>query len=347
MGPEPTGQETEFTGNPNEADSGSSDRNPPTSTREPELRTPGVPPSIPAPDTTGWVMDKARIPLLAKSVKDRTTLFHGGADPWAARSWLKNLESTFWYMKCTDEEKVELAAYHLRDQAVTWWDMQKTIFGEQHITWQMYREAFERQYFPVTFCLARRQEFLNLKQGDRSVMEYNAEFSRLTEFYPHLVAQDYDRMQQFTQGLAAYIRLKMSGFPGSSYREVLDRALFIEMTQQQVNLEKSNNKQVTQKKEKRGQSSQVTSGGSSPPQKTRRTSDGGSRSSQRDQKNNFGGIMCFQCGSKSHTRSDCPLDHAICFYCKLPGHESRNCTLKARLETTKDTTQGGRPTQPR
>ncbi|KAG6478409.1 hypothetical protein ZIOFF_061851 [Zingiber officinale] len=52
MGPEPTGQETEFTGNPNEVDSSSSDRNPPTSTREHELRTPGVPPSIPAPDTT-------------------------------------------------------------------------------------------------------------------------------------------------------------------------------------------------------------------------------------------------------------------------------------------------------
>ncbi|XP_042468659.1 uncharacterized protein LOC122051540 [Zingiber officinale] len=302
---------------------------------------------MPAPDTTGWVMDRARIPLLAKSMKDRTTLFHGGADPWAARSWLKNLEGTFWYMKCTDEEKVELAAYHLRDQAVTWWDMQKSIFGEQRITWQMYREAFERQYFPVTFCLARRQEFLNLKQGDRSVMEYNAEFSRLAEFCPHLVAQDYDRMHQFTQGLAAYIRLKMSGFPGSSYREVLDRVLFIEMTQQQVNLEKSNNKQVTQKKEKRGQSSQITSGGSSPPRKTRRTSDGGSRSSQRDRKNDFGGIMCFQCGSKSHTRNDCPLDHAICFYYKLLGHESRNCTLKAQLEMTKEATQGGRPTQPR
>ncbi|XP_042385754.1 uncharacterized protein LOC121977226 [Zingiber officinale] len=265
MGPEPTGQGTEFTGNPNEVDSGSSDRNPPTPTREHELQTPGVPSSIPAPGTPGWVMGRARIPLLAKFVKDRTTLFHGGADPWAARSWLKNLEGTFGYMKCTDEEEVELAAYHLRDQVVTWWDMQKTIFGAQHITWSMYREAFERQYFPAIFCLARRQEFLNLKQGDRSVMEYNAEFSRFAEFCTHLVAQDCDRIYQFTQGLAAYIRLKMSGFPGSSYREALDRALFIEMTQQQVTLEKNNDKQMTQNKGKRGQSSQVTPGGSPQP----------------------------------------------------------------------------------
>ncbi|XP_042460525.1 uncharacterized protein LOC122044045 [Zingiber officinale] len=213
-------------------------------------------------------------------------------------------------MSCTDEEKVELAAYHLRDQAVTWWDMQKTIFGEQHITWLMFRDAFERQYFPATFCLARRQEFLNLKQGDCSVLEYNAEFSRLAEFYPQLVAQDYDRMHQFTKGLAAYIRIRISGFPGSSYQEVLDRALFIEMTQQQITQEKGQDKQSSQKRGNKGQSSQTTTGGSSRPQKAGRTSDGASRPPQHDWKKD-------RIGSR--------------------WHESRDCTLKAQLEATKAT----------
>ncbi|KAG6534240.1 hypothetical protein ZIOFF_008126 [Zingiber officinale] len=43
MGPESTDQETEYTGNPNEVDSGSSDRNAPTSTREHELQTSQAP----------------------------------------------------------------------------------------------------------------------------------------------------------------------------------------------------------------------------------------------------------------------------------------------------------------
>ncbi|XP_042404664.1 uncharacterized protein LOC121994816 [Zingiber officinale] len=305
-----------------------------------------IPSGVPAPATTDWMRDRARIPLLARSVKDRVTLFSGGADPWVACSWLRNLESTFGYMSCTDEEKVELAVYHLRDQAVTWWDMQKTIFGEQHITWMMFRDAFEREYFLATFCLARRQEFLNLKKGDRSVLEYNAEFSRLAEFCPQLVAQDYDSMHQFTQGLAAYIRIRMSDFPSSSYREVLDRALFIEMTQQQVALEKGNEKQLSQKRGNRSQGSRAPSGGSSRPQKTGQTTDGGSRPSRGDWKD-FGGITCFQCGSKSHARSNCPLDHAICLYCKLPGHESRNCTLKAQLEAPKVPSQGEQPSQSR
>ncbi|XP_042446277.1 uncharacterized protein LOC122031197 [Zingiber officinale] len=72
-----------------------------------------IPSGVPALATTDWMRDRACIPLLARSVKDRVTLYSGGADPWAARSWLRNLESTFGYMSCTDEEKVELVAYHL------------------------------------------------------------------------------------------------------------------------------------------------------------------------------------------------------------------------------------------
>ncbi|XP_042437104.1 uncharacterized protein LOC122023077 [Zingiber officinale] len=146
-------------------------------------------------------------------------------------------------------------------------------------------------------------------------MEYNAEFCRLAEFYPHLVAQDYDRMKQFTQGLAAYIRIRMSGFLDGSYREVLDRALFIEMTQQQVNQEKGHDKQSSQKRGNKGQSSRAPSGGSSRPQKTGRTSDGGSHPPHHDQKN-F-------------------------------GHESRDCTLKAQLEAPKVTSQGESSSQSR
>ena len=156
------------------------------------------------------------------------------------------MEDTFEYLSCTEEEKAALAAYHLRDQAVTWWKMQKSLFGDQSITWTLFRDAFERQYFPAPYRMARRQEFLSLKQGDRSVMEYEAEFNRLAEYCPQLVAQDSDRLDQFTQGLAAYIRIRMSGFTPSTYREALDRALMIEMTQQQVSQERGKDKQKAQ-----------------------------------------------------------------------------------------------------
>ncbi|XP_074591722.1 uncharacterized protein LOC141847564 [Curcuma longa] len=144
-------------------------------------------------------MDKSRIPSLAKSVKDQLTLFHRGSDPWLARLWLENLTDTFAYISCTEAEKVELAMYHLRDQAVTWWKTQRTVLGERDLSWLSFRKAFEKHYFSVAFCQLKTMIGCSI-----------------------------------TQGLTAYIRLKMSSCPVSTYREALDRALLIETTQQQT-----------------------------------------------------------------------------------------------------------------
>ncbi|XP_042460894.1 uncharacterized protein LOC122044835 [Zingiber officinale] len=304
--------------------------------------------AVPAIPTASFIMEKARIPLLASSAKDRFTLFHGGTDPWVARTWLEDIEGTFGYMSCSDTEKVELAAYHFRGQASTWWKMQKTVFGDQIISWQSFREAFERQYFPAAFCVARRQEFMSLKQGDRSVLDYSAEFSRLAEFCPYMVAQDSDRMFHFTQGLAAYIRIRMSGFPVTTYREALDRAIFIEMTQQQVSQEREASRQTSQSSHSRQQSrgrrsrGQDTTRESSRSRKVAKVSHGSSRPvpSQRGQIS----VKCFQCGAPNHLASECPLDKSICFYCKLPGHMQKDCTLKAQHQAGGSRSQQARPT---
>ncbi|XP_042449062.1 uncharacterized protein LOC122033989 [Zingiber officinale] len=324
---------------------------------QPQLVPPTLPPVVPIPTATSWAKDRARIPLLARSVKDRFTLFYGVPDPSVARSWLGNVEDTFEYLSCTEEEKAELAAYHLRDQAVTWWKMQRSLFGDQSITWTLFRDSFERQYFPAPYRMARRQEFLSLKQGDRSVMEYNAEFNRLAEYCPQFVAQDSDLLDQFTQGLAAYIRIRMSGFTPSTYREALDRALMIEMTQQQVSQERGKDKQKAQgttpnqrrqnkdqKKRKKWQGSQDTSGESYRSAKTGRSSAGSSKSSQKD----YSSVpKCYRCGTEGHLRPNCPLGQDVCYYCKLPGHVSHECTLKAQMEAAKSTPQGSRTTQTR
>ncbi|XP_042460290.1 uncharacterized protein LOC122043775 [Zingiber officinale] len=358
---EPEEHEADSVGDPAGIEVDSSRQTPQTSMRNPGVQTqavsPRFPPVIPTPVATPWVRDRARIPLLARSVKDRFTLFHGVPDPTVARSWLGNVEDTFEYLSCTEEEKAELAAYHLRDQAVTWWKMQKTLVGDQSITWTLFREAFERQYFPAPYRMARRQEFLHLKQGDRSVMEYDAEFNRLAEYCPHLVAQESDRLDQFTQGLAVYIRIRMSGFTPSTYREALDRALMIEMTQQQISLEKGKDKQNAQgttstqkqqnqgqKKWKKWQGSRATSGESHRSSKTGRSSVGSSRPPQKDYS---GELRCFRCGAEGHAKPNCPLSQDICYYCKLPGHVSRDCTLKAQLQAAKVTPQESHNTQTR
>ncbi|XP_074589941.1 uncharacterized protein LOC141845840 [Curcuma longa] len=296
------------------------------------------------PATTSNTVDLSRIQILAESVKDRLTLFHGGPDPWLACFWLESLIDTFEYTSCTEAEKVELAVYHLRDQAVIWWETMKTVFGERDLSWSSFREAFKMQYFSAAFCQERRQEFLSLKQGDRSVMDYHMEFLRLAEFCPYLVAQDSDRMFQFTQGLAAYIRQRMSDFTVHTYREAVDCALFIEMSPHQIERERDAEKS-------KGLSSQL-SGQKRPAQgsrtryssrrrKGKQLAESTSESQWKKDKDK----KCHRCGSHSHLVVDCPLDHSICYFCKLPGHIVRDCSLKAQLEPTDVTSSGGRPIQ--
>ncbi|KAG6470535.1 hypothetical protein ZIOFF_071608 [Zingiber officinale] len=94
------------------------------------------------------------------------------------------------------------------------------------------------QIKPMTQLLLK--EFLNLehiltlKEGFEVKMLEDCRIAERNRFEEMLIS-----VIKFTQGLVAYIRIRMSGFPGSSYREVLDHALFIEMTQQQVAQEKS------------------------------------------------------------------------------------------------------------
>ncbi|XP_074572635.1 uncharacterized protein LOC141829120 [Curcuma longa] len=326
---------------------------------------PGLPPIVPAPlvppvpvanptHPTDLAMARARIPALAELLKSRFTLFHGGTDPRAAQSWLETVERTFFYTACSEWEKVELAAFHLRDEAEIWWATQRTIIGEQNITWARFREIFESQYFPLSYQMTRRQEFQSLQQKGRTVMEYNADFSRLARFCPELVAEDRSRMLQFVQGLDGHLQVKIAGFGLSSYREALDRALLIESAQQRAFGDRKKSKQQAQSSaqsqqpqtsgQQRGgrrESGQTTSGASSKPPKTGQSSSGRSQSSRKDQKKSGKDTYCTRCGAKDHLISACSLGQSVCYYCKLPGHLSRDCSLKAQHVSSGVSIPGG------
>ncbi|XP_074557053.1 uncharacterized protein LOC141813046 [Curcuma longa] len=326
---------------------------------------PAVPPMVPTPlvlpvpvanptYSTDLTAARARIPALAEQLKSRFTLFRGGTDPRAAQSWLETVERTFFYTACSEWEKVELAAFHLRDEAEIWWATQRMVLGEQHVTWEKFREIFESQYFPLSYQMTRRQEFQSLQQKGRTVMEYNAEFNRLARFCPELVAEDRSRMLQFVQGLDGNLQVKIAGFGISSYREALDRALLIESAQQRAFGDRKRSKSSAQSSAQtqqpltagqqhdgRGDSSQIATGAPSKPQKSEQFSSKRSRFSRQDQRQSGSDSYCTQCGSRDHVTSACTLGQSVCYYCKLPGHMSRDCSLKAQHVSSGVSIPGG------
>ncbi|GFS36766.1 hypothetical protein Acr_00g0047920 [Actinidia rufa] len=107
--------------------------------------------------------------------------FYGTPDPMAAESWLLGIERVFEVLPCTDEQKVIFATF---------------------------LKVFNEEYFPEMVRDQKVQEFLNLKQGNMIVVEYNAKFMELSRYAPHIVSTESRKARRFKAGLRWNIKNK-------------------------------------------------------------------------------------------------------------------------------------------
>ena len=75
------------------------------------------------------------------------------------------------------------------------------------------------KYFPDTARHAKAQEFLELKQGVMTVMDYVARFTELARFSDDYVATDMAKVRRFENGLKLSIRARIVGLRLTIERE--------------------------------------------------------------------------------------------------------------------------------
>ncbi|XP_052880520.1 uncharacterized protein LOC128286828 [Gossypium arboreum] len=80
----------------------------------------------------------------------------------------------------TSEQKLKGVVSLFRCEAYQWWLMVKEGTQPDRLTWDYFKMAFQSKYVGASHIDARRREFLNLTQEDRTVAEYKAEFLRLS-----------------------------------------------------------------------------------------------------------------------------------------------------------------------
>ena len=68
------------------------------------------------------------------------------------------------------------------------------------------------KFFPASARHAKAREFLELRQGAMTVMEYVAKFTELARFADDYVATDMAKVRKFKDGLNLSIRGKIVGF---------------------------------------------------------------------------------------------------------------------------------------
>ena len=86
-----------------------------------------------------------------------------------------------------------------------------------------------RKYFFATARHAKAQEFLELKQGTMTVLEYVARFTELAHFADDYVATDMAKVRRFENGLKLSVRCKIVGLCLQDMDSMVGITLAIEM----------------------------------------------------------------------------------------------------------------------
>ena len=128
----------------------------------------------------------------------------------------------------SDTTKIRLAAFQLEGEAQVWWKWARTSRDLEAMTWAEFQELFMGKYFPDTARHAKAQEFLELKQGAMTVMDYVARFTELARFADDYVATDMAKITRFDNGLKLSIRGRIVGIRLRDMDSMVGTALTIE-----------------------------------------------------------------------------------------------------------------------
>ena len=155
--------------------------------------------------------------------------FTGGGDPMVADHWFIQIEHVLEAMEITsDTTRIKLATFQLEGEAQVWWRWARTSRDLEVITWAEFQELFMGKYFPETARHAKAREFLELKQGVMTMMDYVARFKELARFVDDYVATDLAKVRRFKNGLKLSIRVRIVGLRLQDMDSMVGTALTIE-----------------------------------------------------------------------------------------------------------------------
>nr|CAD1817234.1 unnamed protein product [Ananas comosus var. bracteatus] len=152
------------------------------------------------------------------------------ADHWIVEKWLIHMEKLFRDTFVEERDRVWLATHHLDGEAYSWWvgiqDNPNTDLAA--ISWKRFKELLLEHYFIARVKRKMEQDLHEMRQGDRTMAEYEREFSRLLHYAPFVVRDDEDKARIFERGLRPSIFQLVQSSNLQTYQDVVNRTLIVE-----------------------------------------------------------------------------------------------------------------------
>ncbi|KAG5388263.1 hypothetical protein IGI04_029804 [Brassica rapa subsp. trilocularis] len=208
--------------------------------------------------------------------------FGGTVDPFQAYNWKHRLATCLQTINCPLRLCLNIAELYLRGDALVWWDGVQSM-RDGDMTYEDFLIAFDKKYFPREALHQKKNAFEHLRQGTRSVREYEREFCQLRLFSGNNFDAE-DLIRRFLDGMRVDLRGRCSMVTYTSLEDLVEKAAVQEACIAEEH------KYSKEPKTERTSGSPNMAGDQS-----------GTPSCERCHRYHFGDcVMCFACGRLGH-----------------------------------------------
>ena len=142
------------------------------------------------------------------------------------------------HLQVPENRKVGLAMEFLEDEPLYWWT--EVCRGEpSRFIWAEFKRLFYERYFSPSHCIQIQDEFLNLKKGSMSVLEFQQKFLSLAHHVPDLVSTENTKIHRFIQALGGVYTERMEAVSYANFGDASAAAIRIENTRRSRGIDTS------------------------------------------------------------------------------------------------------------
>ncbi|KAK8671535.1 hypothetical protein V6N13_038129 [Hibiscus sabdariffa] len=146
----------------------------------------------------------------------------------SAEDWLEGVKRKLDELQCTDEQKLRGIVSLLEGEAFRWWQSVQSVTSVGQLTWDFFCESFHQKYVGPAYLAAFRKQFMDLKQNNMTVTEYETEFLNLSRYASSIIPTEEDKCVQFREGLHYDILLYVAPMKDKVFVDLVDRAKDVE-----------------------------------------------------------------------------------------------------------------------
>jgi len=108
---------------------------------------------------------------------------------------------------------------------------------DHHVTWWEFTTAFRQHYIPTGLLNRKLSEFLDLKQGNMTVLEYVNKFNHLAQYARTHVDTDEKKRDHFYNGLSCILQKELYTRGYQTFGDLMNAAIAMEGLQRDSQME--------------------------------------------------------------------------------------------------------------